>query len=89
MAATAKHFPGLGAATASQNTDEVPVTINLSKTTLRSDDEYPYQAAIGADVDLVMVSWAMYPHLGSRLAGRAVVRHRAGRAARAASTSRA
>jgi beta-N-acetylhexosaminidase len=56
VAATAKHFPGLGAATASENTDEVPVTINLSKTTLRSDDEYPYQAAIGANVDLVMVS---------------------------------
>jgi beta-N-acetylhexosaminidase len=67
VAATAKHFPGLGAATASENTDEVPVTINLSKTTLRSDDEYPYQAAIGANVDLVMVSWATYPHLGSSL----------------------
>jgi len=67
VAATAKHFPGLGAATASQNTDDGPVTINLSKATLRSDDEYPYQAAIGAHVDLVMVSWAEYPNLGSSL----------------------
>ena len=64
--ATAKHFPGLGAATASENTDEGPVTINLSKGTLRQgDDEYPYQAAISANVDLVMVSWAKYPNLGS------------------------
>ncbi len=67
VAATAKHFPGLGAATASQNTDEVPVTINVPKATLRSGDEYPYRAAIGADVDLVMVSWARYPQLGSSL----------------------
>jgi beta-N-acetylhexosaminidase len=67
VAATAKHFPGLGVATASQNTDEGAVTINLSKTTIRSDDEYPYQAAIGANVDLVMVSWAVYPNLGSSM----------------------
>jgi beta-N-acetylhexosaminidase len=67
VAATAKHFPGLGAATASENTDEGAVTINLSQTVLRSDDEYPYLAAIGAGVDLVMVSWAVYPHLGSSL----------------------
>jgi beta-N-acetylhexosaminidase len=67
VAATAKHFPGLGAATASQDTDLEPVTIGMSKATLQSDDEYPYQAAIGADVDLVMVSWATFPGLGSKL----------------------
>lgn len=65
VAATAKHFPGLGAATASQNTDETAVTIRLSKATLQNVDEYPYRAAISAGVDLVMVSWAKYPHLGS------------------------
>ena len=65
VAATAKHFPGLGAATASQDTDLGPVTVRVSKATLQSDDEYPYQAAIGAHVDLVMVSWAVYPRLGS------------------------
>jgi beta-N-acetylhexosaminidase len=65
LAAAAKHFPGLGAATASQNTDLRPVTINLPKATLESTDEHPYQAAIAASVDLVMVSWAVYPSLGS------------------------
>ncbi len=63
VAATAKHFPGLGAATASQDTDVAPVTITLSAATLRSDDEHPYIAAIKAGVKLVMVSWASYPKL--------------------------
>ncbi|HSR86151.1 MAG TPA: glycoside hydrolase family 3 N-terminal domain-containing protein [Streptosporangiaceae bacterium] len=67
VAATAKHFPGLGAATASQNTDERAVTINLSKATLQGVDEYPYAAAVAANVDLVMVSWAVYPSVGSSL----------------------
>jgi beta-N-acetylhexosaminidase len=69
VAATAKHFPGLGAATASQDTDLEPVTVGVSKATLQSDDEYPYQAAIGAHVDLVMVSWATYPRLSTLPAG--------------------
>ena len=61
VAATAKHFPGLGAATATQNTDKRPVTIRLSRGTLQARDEYPYQAAIAVGVKLVMVSWAKYP----------------------------
>ena len=65
VAATAKHFPGLGAATASQNTDVRKVTIRLSKSVLQGTDEYPYAAAVNAQVDLVMVSWAVYPNLGS------------------------
>jgi beta-N-acetylhexosaminidase len=65
VAATAKHFPGLGAATATQNTDTGPVTITLSKATLQSVDELPFQAAIAAGVKLVLVSWARYPNLGS------------------------
>lgn len=65
VAATAKHFPGLGAAGTSQNTDERAVTISLSKAAIQGVDEYPYQAAIAANVDLVMVSWAVYPNLGS------------------------
>ena len=65
VAAAAKHFPGLGAATASQNTDLRPVTIGLSKSALQGTDEYPYVAAINAGVKLVMVSWAVYPNLGS------------------------
>ena len=84
VAATAKHFPGLGAAARSQNTDLRPVTLKLSKSTLRNVDELPYKAAIAAGVRLVMVSWAVYPALDrSRPAGH-VVGHRAGRAARAA-----
>ena len=67
VAATAKHFPGLGAATASQNTDDVPVTIRLSKAAIENVDEYPYRAAIRAGVRLVMVSWAEYPNLGTDL----------------------
>ncbi|HEY2689241.1 MAG TPA: glycoside hydrolase family 3 N-terminal domain-containing protein [Streptosporangiaceae bacterium] len=66
VAATAKHFPGLGAATASQNTDAEPVTLNVSLSALRATDEFPYQAAIGAGVKLVMVSWAVYPALGTK-----------------------
>jgi beta-N-acetylhexosaminidase len=63
VAATAKHFPGLGAAATAENTDEGPVTLNVPLTTLRGTDEYPYRAAIRAGVKLVMVSWAIYPAL--------------------------
>jgi beta-N-acetylhexosaminidase len=63
VAATAKHFPGLGAAASSQDTDAQPVTLDLSRHALRTIDEYPYQAAIAAGVKLVMVSWAVYPAL--------------------------
>ncbi|HEY2690973.1 MAG TPA: glycoside hydrolase family 3 N-terminal domain-containing protein [Streptosporangiaceae bacterium] len=69
VAATAKHFPGLGAATASQNTDARPVTLNLSLATIRSIDEVPFQAAINAGVKLIMLSWATYPAIGARPAG--------------------
>ena len=63
VAATAKHFPGLGAASVSQNTDARPVTLKLSLRSLRAIDESPYRAAIAAGVRLVMVSWAVYPAL--------------------------
>jgi beta-N-acetylhexosaminidase len=66
VAATAKHFPGLGAATRSQNTDSVPVNLNISRSKIRNIDELPYHAAIGAHTDLVMLSWARYPALDSR-----------------------
>jgi beta-N-acetylhexosaminidase len=66
VAATAKHFPGLGAATRTQNTDERPVTLRVPLSSLRSVDERPYRAAISAGVRLVMVSWARYPALDSR-----------------------
>jgi beta-N-acetylhexosaminidase len=69
VAATAKHFPGLGAATATQNTDIRPVTLNLPLATIRSVDEAPFKTAISAGVRLVMVSWATYPSIQARPAG--------------------
>jgi beta-N-acetylhexosaminidase len=63
VAATAKHFPGLGAATRSQDTDAGPVTLKVPLATLRSTDEAPYPAAIAAGVRLIMASWAIYPAL--------------------------
>ena len=69
VAAAAKHFPGLGAASASQNTDAEPVTLNLSLNTLRTVDEVPFAAAIQGGVKLIMLSWAVYPALGARPAG--------------------
>lgn len=66
-AATAKHFPGLGAATVSQNTDLGPVTLDLSLSDLRSIDERPYHQVIAAGVRMVMCSWAVYPALDPTL----------------------
>jgi len=63
VAATAKHFPGLGSAAQGQNTDTGPVTVTSSLSRLRGTDEVPYSAAIAAGVKLVMLSWAVYPAL--------------------------
>jgi beta-N-acetylhexosaminidase len=63
VAATAKHFPGLGSATKNQNTDTGPVTLTATLSKLRSVDEVPYPAAVSAGVKLVMLSWAIYPAL--------------------------
>jgi len=70
VAATGKHFPGLGAAPNGANTDERPVTLNVSLTNLRGIDELPYAAAVQNGVKLVMMSWAVYPALdGNHPAG--------------------
>jgi beta-N-acetylhexosaminidase len=66
VAATAKHFPGLGAATASEDTDVEPVTLDVSLADLRAIDELPYKSAIAAGVKLVLVSWAVYPALDAK-----------------------
>ena len=63
VAAAAKHFPGLGAASPDQDTDLRPVRLAVRAATLRRVDERPYRAAIAAGVRLVMVSWAVYPAL--------------------------
>ncbi|MFB6888516.1 glycoside hydrolase family 3 N-terminal domain-containing protein [Kitasatospora sp. NPDC056327] len=67
VAATAKHFPGLGAAPAGANTDELPVILPVPLAELRARGEEPYRAAIAAGVRLVMASWAVYPALDARL----------------------
>jgi beta-N-acetylhexosaminidase len=64
VAATAKHFPGLG--TATENTDFEAQHLHLSKAELRRIDEAPYAAYIGAGGKLVMLSTAIYPAFGSR-----------------------
>jgi len=63
VAATAKHFPGLGAAARREDTDKVPVTLSQPVSEIRATDELPYKAAIAAGVKLIMVSWAVYPAL--------------------------
>ena len=61
VAATAKHFPGLGGAPA--NTDGAAVTIARSREELDAVDLPPFSAAIAAGVPLVMVGHARYPAL--------------------------
>ncbi|MCA1688970.1 MAG: hypothetical protein LC720_00495 [Actinobacteria bacterium] len=61
VAATAKHFPGLGAATV--NTDAAPATVTSPVPTLGARDLAPFRAAIGAGVPVVMASHALYPAL--------------------------
>jgi beta-N-acetylhexosaminidase len=58
VAATAKHFPGLGGATV--NTDLAPSTIEETRAERRSALE-PFRAAIAGGLDLVMVASAAYP----------------------------
>ncbi len=60
VAATAKHFPGLGSAVAS--TDDRAVTISRSAAFLTARLA-PFKAAIAAGTKLVMVSNASYPAL--------------------------
>jgi beta-N-acetylhexosaminidase len=58
IAATAKHFPGLGTSTV--NTDDRPVTIRASPALLRRNLD-PFGSAIAAGAKLVMISSAAYP----------------------------
>jgi beta-N-acetylhexosaminidase len=61
--ATAKHFPGLGAATV--NTDDRPVAVAATRQDLEADLE-PFRDAVDAGVGMVMTSTASYPTLGSK-----------------------
>ena len=61
VAATAKHFPGFGAAP--RNTDVGGVHIGVGLRELRGVDRVPFAAAVRAGADLVMLSSATYPAL--------------------------
>ena len=61
VAATAKHFPGIGGAPA--NTDDAIVAIRRTRGELAAVDLPPFSAAIDAGVPLVMVGHARYPAL--------------------------
>lgn len=64
VAATAKHFPGLG--TATENTDFEAQHLGLSKAELRAVDEAPYRDYVAAGGKLVMLSTAIYPAFSPR-----------------------
>jgi beta-N-acetylhexosaminidase len=60
VAATVKHFPGLGGATV--NTDDAPATVRVPL----ARDLVPFRAAVEEGVPLVMLSHASYPELDTR-----------------------
>jgi beta-N-acetylhexosaminidase len=60
VAATVKHFPGLGGATV--NTDDAPATVRVPL----DRDLVPFRAAVDEGVPLVMLSHASYPKLDAR-----------------------
>ena len=64
VAATGKHFPGLGAANV--NTDLGVERIDLPAATLRGVDEAPFRSFVGAGGELVMMSSAIYPAFSER-----------------------
>lgn len=64
VAATAKHFPGLGAARL--NTDDAVQRIAVPESTLRQVDEAPYGRFAATGGEMVMLSTAIYPALSAR-----------------------
>jgi len=63
-AATAKHFPGLGAARV--NTDSAVQKIRLPAAKLRAADERPFASFVQAGGAMVMLSTAIYPALSGK-----------------------
>jgi beta-N-acetylhexosaminidase len=61
VAATLKHFPGLGEA--GTNTDDGPVTISSPRAALATRDLPPFAAGIKAGASLVMASHALFTAL--------------------------
>jgi beta-N-acetylhexosaminidase len=64
VAATAKHFPGLGAARI--NTDNAVQKIRLPAAKLRANDERPYASFAQSGGAMVMLSTAIYPALSKK-----------------------
>jgi beta-N-acetylhexosaminidase len=64
VAATAKHFPGLGSAR--QNTDVAVQRVGLPKETLRAVDEAPYRGFADLGGGMVMIASAIYPALSPK-----------------------
>jgi beta-N-acetylhexosaminidase len=64
VAATGKHFPGLGAAKG--NTDSAVQKIRLSRSKLRRIDEQPYGPFTAKHGKVVMLSTAIYTHFSNR-----------------------
>ena len=81
VAATLKHFPGLGAASA--NTDHANGVVDVPAADLDTVDLVPFRAGIGAGAQLVMVAERGVPGPRTR-AGAHLVDHRRGPAARPA-----
>src|SRR5436190_16369454 len=64
VAATLKHFPGLGEA--GTNTDDGPVSISSPRAALATRDLPPFAAGIKAGAGLVMASHALYTGLDAK-----------------------
>ena len=64
VAATGKHFPGLGAAP--EDTDFAVQRIRLRRRELRRIDERPFRAFVAHDGDMVMISTAIYTHFSRK-----------------------
>ena len=71
VAATAKHFPGLGPATI--NTDFSPVSVVATQEEFDAAME-PFRAAVESGVQLVMMSSAAYPSLAGATPGNGKVK---------------
>ncbi len=61
IAATPKHFPGLGGARV--NTDREPARVGRTRVQIEAGDLAPFRAAIAAGAPLVMLAHARYPAL--------------------------
>jgi beta-N-acetylhexosaminidase len=63
VAATLKHFPGIGYVSGDE--DQRSQRVPLSRAALRANDEVPFGAGIRAGAQLVMTSTAIYPAFGN------------------------